>query len=192
MDFQGKPILIAALDAALSAHLPKEQPSAVAQVLRRLFADPRVRLPAQLKATVDGHYARRELHLSPSLGYSVVAMAWAPGQGTPLHDHDGAWCVEGVWQGRLQVQDYELSGHEGQLCRFKRGSCSQIALGQTGLLSPPGEHHVVHNPDPQEVAVSIHVYQRRLLRCHVYLPEDEQPNQESALYRRQVMNLAVD
>ncbi len=27
-------------------------------------------------------------------------MTWGPGQGTPLHDHAGIWCVEGVVEGK--------------------------------------------------------------------------------------------
>jgi predicted metal-dependent enzyme (double-stranded beta helix superfamily) len=38
----------------------------------------------------------------------VIAMSWGPGQGTPLHDHDAMWCVEGVWLGELEITRYEL------------------------------------------------------------------------------------
>lgn len=190
MDFTGKQALVAALDAAVGSNPLPARPQAVAEVLARLYTDPGVRLPAALKQPVAGHYARRELYLSAEHGYSVVAMAWAPGQGTPLHDHDGAWCVEGVWQGRLHIQDYDLLGQEDGLWRFARGQEGEIGLGGTGQLRPPGEYHVVHNPDPSEVAVSIHVYQHRLLHCHVYLPG--QADGSSGLYRRQSLVLATD
>jgi predicted metal-dependent enzyme (double-stranded beta helix superfamily) len=190
LDFQGKHTLIAALDAAIGGNDLPARPGAVAAVLRASYLDPMVRLPAALKAPVDGHYARRELHLSPQLGYSVVAMAWAPGQGTPLHDHDGAWCVEGVWQGRLHVQGFDLLDHDDRYWHFRRGQACEIGLGRTGMLHPPGEHHRVHNPDPEQVAVSIHVYAHRLLRCHVYEPE--RGNADDGVYHRRELALATD
>ena len=38
-------------------------------------------------------YARRLMHKDPAGRYSVVVMVWDRGQGTPLHDHAGVWCV---------------------------------------------------------------------------------------------------
>ena len=42
------------------------------------------------------------------LGYTAVVMTWGPGQRTPLHDHAGIWCVEGVVEGRMDVTQYDL------------------------------------------------------------------------------------
>src|SRR5437868_1422278 len=55
-------------------------------------------------------YARRLLHLDPAGRYSVLVMVWNVGQGTPLHDHAGSWCVEAVYQGRIRVTSYSLHG----------------------------------------------------------------------------------
>ena len=30
--------------------------------------------------------------------FEVLALVWKDGQSTPLHDHDGTWGVEGVFQ----------------------------------------------------------------------------------------------
>src|SRR3546814_11261878 len=67
-----------------------------------------VRLPDEVFEPLDDHYARRELYRSPEHGYSVVAMTWAPGQATPIHDHCGLWCVEGVGDGDLEINPYAL------------------------------------------------------------------------------------
>ena len=45
-------------------------------------------------------------------------------------------------------------------------------LGSAGSLIPPHEYHAIRNPSDAGIAVSLHVYQRPLLRCHVFVPED--------------------
>ena len=35
-------------------------------------------------------------------------MTWGPGQGTPVHDHGGLWCVEGVVEGQIAVTRYDV------------------------------------------------------------------------------------
>ena len=54
-------------------------------------------------APAPDRYARRLLHRDPAGRYSAVVMVWGPGQGTPLHDHAGVWCVECVYRGRIRV-----------------------------------------------------------------------------------------
>ncbi|MBB6064583.1 cysteine dioxygenase family protein [Pseudoxanthomonas broegbernensis] len=172
MDFLGKPKLIAALDAAVHRDDGLGAVTgAVAAALAALAADPGFRLPPAVARPLGDRYARRELHASPSHGYSVVAMAWAPGQGTPIHDHDGAWCVECVWQGRLRIDDYAPVARDGRRWRFARHATAVLDTGRASRLLSPQEYHAVHNPGA-EVAVSVHVYQRRLRHCHVYLPEN--------------------
>src|SRR5262245_54794772 len=53
-------------------------------------------LPPEVKVTAGDHYARHLLYRDPGDRYEVIVMAWAPGQKTPVHDHSGIWCVEGV------------------------------------------------------------------------------------------------
>lgn len=189
MEFPGKQKLVAALDAAVARAGGLDPTIPVAAALCRLQADPAVRLPAAVHTPVAGQYARRELHLSPEHGYSVVAMTWAPGQGAPVHDHGGAWCAEAVWQGRLAVDDYLPVEHQDPYWRFAPAGRTEIGTGGSGRLQPPDEYHAVHNPDPAQVAVSIHVYQRRLLRCHVFV---EDPAAPAGWLRREERLLASD
>ena len=116
--FTGRERLFAAIDAAVMLGTPEAITGALQQVLREAIVDPSIQLPPCVRRPVEGHYARRELHRSPTLGYSVIAMCWGPGQGTPLHDHDAMWCVEGVWQGELVVTPYALLELEGERHRF--------------------------------------------------------------------------
>lgn len=41
-------------------------------------------------------------------------MTRGPGQGMPLHDHGGMWCIEGVFRGSIEVRPYELVERHGK------------------------------------------------------------------------------
>ena len=171
MQFPSRPRLVAALDAAVRSQSEDAITAALRRALVDLFADPGFALPPALLQPIADHYARRELYLSPELGYSVIAMSWGPGQGTPIHDHDGAWCVECVWHGRLAITRYAPTERDGERWRFARIGSEELPAGATDWLAPPHEYHAVHNPSAGEVAVSLHVYQRQLRRSHAFLPE---------------------
>lgn len=171
MEFPGKSKLIAAFDTAVRLGDEDAVTNALREALVVLFADRELVLPRSLLLPIADHYARRELYVSPGLGYSVIAMTWAPGQGTPIHDHDGAWCVEGVWHGRLDITEYEPRERDGERWRFTRKDTTQAHPGSTASLLPPHEYHTVRNPDPDAIAVSLHVYQRQLRRSHAFVPE---------------------
>ncbi|MAJ28453.1 MAG: hypothetical protein CMJ92_03520, partial [Planctomycetes bacterium] len=44
-------------------------------------------------------YTRHLLHADPEDRFSLLALVWKPGQGTPIHDHP-SWGVIGVLRGR--------------------------------------------------------------------------------------------
>ena len=126
--------------------------------------------PGILSPVPDG-YARRLLHLDPEGRYSVLVMVWGVGQGTPIHDHDGRWCVECVHAGRIRVTSYRLDGvEEGDRHRFTEESRIHAGVGEAGALIPPFEHHTIENAG-DEVAVTVHVYEGEMKRCNVYVPE---------------------
>ncbi len=165
LEFPGARQLIDAIDAAVI--LPDE--SAVTDSLRnalcRLIRDSDVRLPDCVFERVDDHYARRELYRSEEHGYSVVVMTWGPGQGTPIHDHAGQWCVEGVWQGSLEVTPYELMESRDGRFRFEPRGTMNAGPGSAGSLIPPHEYHTILNPSDDAIAVSLHIYRRPLDAC---------------------------
>ena len=123
---------------------------------------------------IADHYARRELHVSPELGYSVVAMTWGPGQGTRIHDHDGAWCVEGVWHGRLAITQYEPRERRDGRWRFIRMGDIEAGPGSAGSLIPPHEYHAIRNASARDVAVSIHIYAEPMTCCGVFAEAEAQ------------------
>ena len=117
-------------------------------------------------------YARRLLHRDPAGRYTALVMVWDKGQGTPLHDHAGHWCVECVYRGRIRVTSYSVHGGDPDtgIVRFEKEQVIHAGVGEAGALIPPFEYHVLENPDPTP-AITIHVYGEELTFCHVFEPE---------------------
>jgi len=169
--FNGCDQLVQALDAAVRGPDDATVVARVEQVLTQAIADPSIVLPACVHVPVTDHYARRELYRSARHGYSLIAMTWGPGQGTPLHDHDGLWCVEGVWQGRLHITPHRLLETRGEHCRFQPLPMLTGTCGSASNLIPPDEFHVLRNASADDIAISVHVYQQPLAHCTVFMPD---------------------
>jgi predicted metal-dependent enzyme (double-stranded beta helix superfamily) len=122
----------------------------------------------------DDGYARRLFHRDPEGRFSVVAMTWGPGQGTPLHDHAGIWCVEGVVEGALEVARYELLDEaDDGVHRFAERGRTSAGVGSSGALIPPFEYHTLANASDDRVAVTLHVYGGDMDHCSVFEPRAE-------------------
>lgn len=176
--FPGSDKLIAAIDTAIGAGDQHAVTAAVRKALCRLILDKDVQLPDCVHEPVIGHYARRELYRSAEHGYSVVAMTWGPGQGTPLHDHSGLWCVEGVWDGELEIVQYELLGQEGSRYRFRAAGGIHAGTGSAGSLIPPHEYHTILNASVDSVAISLHIYKAEMACCAKFVPQSAEAGEE--------------
>lgn len=185
-DFPGCEALVKALDAAVDQDGDEAIAASLRGVLCRAIRDRGVQLPESVHVPVEGHYARRELYRSPKLGYSVVAMTWGPGQGTPVHDHAGLWCVEGVWEGELEITQYECLEHGNADCRFRPAGTLVAGAGSAGSLIPPHEFHTIRNPSDTAIAISLHIYQAPITACSVFEPAG------GDRYRRCARALEVD
>ncbi len=167
-DFPGRSHLIDTIDAAVSLG----DNAVVVQALRgdlcRMMRERSVELPACVLEPVQGHYARREIYISPQHGYGVIAMTWGPGQGTPIHDHDGLWCVEGVWHGQLEITQYDLTERNSERYRFTEVGSLIAGTGSAGSLIPPHEYHTIRNASNTDAAVSLHIYQRAMTCCGIF------------------------
>jgi predicted metal-dependent enzyme (double-stranded beta helix superfamily) len=96
------------------------------------------------------------LHCDPLRRFSVSAMVWGPGQGTPIHDHT-VWGMVGVLRGRERCEEFSLRfAPEGPLVP---GGVHELAAGDIDLVSPTvGDIHRVSNALADGSSVSIHVY----------------------------------
>ncbi len=186
IDFPGRDKLVAALDTALSAGDEHAVTAALRNTLCALIRDRDVQLPACVYEAIDDHYARREIYRSADLGYSVVAMTWGPGQGTPVHDHCGLWCVEGVWDGQLEITQYELLEWQDERFRFRAAGGMLAGPGSAGSLIPPHEYHSIRNASDDAVAVSVHIYKAPMGTCSMFVPQDGE------WFARQAKTLCTD
>jgi len=161
--------LVARLDAAVRLDNPKDITQQVKLDLEAAINDGQVVLPERFLQTRPEGYARRLLYRSEELGYTAVVMTWAAGQRTPLHDHAGIWCVEGVVEGRMDVTQYDLLEERDGGYRFEVKGCVHAAVGSTGCLIPPFEYHILANALDRP-SITLHVYGGEMTMCHVFEP----------------------
>jgi predicted metal-dependent enzyme (double-stranded beta helix superfamily) len=174
LTFPGREKLVKAVDAAVESGDQHAVTAALRNTLCRLIVDPEVHLPDCVHDPIVDHYARRELYRSARHGYSVVAMTWGPGQGTPVHDHSGLWCVEGVWGGQLEITQFELLERDGERFRFRAAGGIHAGPGSAGSLIPPHEYHSIRNASPDAIAISLHIYKARMECCSMFLPQEDE------------------
>jgi len=163
--------LIRRLDEAVQLPDPEAITQRIKQELQDAIRARSVALPERFHRVRADGYARRLLHRNDELGYSAVVMTWGPGQGTPLHDHAGIWCVEGVVEGRMDVTQYDLVEHTGAdaAYRFEEKGCVHAIVGSAGCLIPPFEYHTLANAR-DEPSITLHIYGGEMTACHVFEP----------------------
>jgi predicted metal-dependent enzyme (double-stranded beta helix superfamily) len=148
-------VLVQRLELSLERHRRDGKAAeSAAEVLRPFLGDPRLLLPAQCEPD-PLRYRTHVLYAADDGSFSVVALVWLPGQGTPIHDHV-SWCVVGVHQGEEREIQYERRV-DGDRAWLVPQSTSTSKVGSVGALNPPGDIHRVVNPGPG-LAISIHVY----------------------------------
>ena len=160
------PTWISRLDAAAQQCDDMAVCTAVQDTLVDEITSGRLQLDPTFTDTCSTGYARRLLHRGTN--YSVVVMVWDQGQGTPIHDHDGRWCVECVYQGEIRVRSYDIVGKpEDEFVSFTEQQTVPATKGMAGHLIPPFDYHTIDNP-LEERAVTIHVYGGEMEGCHIY------------------------
>jgi predicted metal-dependent enzyme (double-stranded beta helix superfamily) len=164
--------LIGRIDEAVLMRHPAAITQRVKEELQTAIRARTVSLPARFHQTRAEGYARRLLHRNDDLGYTAVVMTWGPRQRTPLHDHAGIWCVEGVVEGRMDVTQYDLVEDFGAAYRFEAKGCVHASVGSAGCLIPPFEYHVLANA-LDEPSITLHIYGGEMTTCHVFEPTDE-------------------
>ena len=172
LEFPGCDRLLAMIDDAVALGDDHAVTERLRNGLSDAIRDGQIQLPECVLEPVADHYARRELYRCEASGYSVVAMTWGPGQGTPLHDHSGLWCVEGVWDGELEIVHYELLERDGERFHFRAGGGMHAGPGSAGSLIPPHEYHTIRNTNMDAVAVSLHIYKAEMACCSKFQPHD--------------------
>ncbi len=171
--FHGLTDLIGRLDAAVAMREPAAVTARVKSDLSSLLSGSELRLPESYWRTRQEGYARRLLHQNPDLGYTAVVMTWAPGQCTPLHDHGGLWCVEGVVDGAMEVTRFDLADQSNGSYAFEERGKVRAEVGSAGSLIPPVDYHILGNALLDRPSLTLHVYGGDLTSCHVFLPRPD-------------------
>lgn len=165
--------LITRLGAAISAGDIATITGRVKSDLEGILLSRGLQLPDRFRQTRPDRYARRLVHRDAALGYTVLVMAWAPGQRTPIHDHAGIWSVEGVVEGVIEVTQYALLKELAGRYRFAPVDRGRATVGSSGCLIPPFEYHVLANDLTDRPALTIHVYggELRVLNAFEMAPD---------------------
>ncbi|HSE04371.1 MAG TPA: cysteine dioxygenase family protein [Methylomirabilota bacterium] len=139
-----------------------DAPRQVAPILRAALANPALLDPAHREPGAE-RYRQHLLHVDAAGRFSVVALVWAAGQATPVHDHV-AWCVVGVYEGREREILY-TPPFDGADDRVTRASVRECGSGEVAWLVPerPNIHRVENGGDA--TAISIHVYGTDIARA---------------------------
>jgi predicted metal-dependent enzyme (double-stranded beta helix superfamily) len=172
-DCPGLPELVTRLESAVGLVRPEEITQQVKLDLCDVLSRMALRLPAGFRRTRTEGYARRLLHHDPERNYSAVVMTWAPGQCTPLHDHGGLWCVEGVVDGVMEVTQFDLIDVEDGGYRFAERGRVRASVGTAGCLIPPSDYHILGNALEDRASITLHVYGGDLTQCHVFVPRGD-------------------
>ena len=181
----GTQALISLVDRAVASGDPDKIVNELRVGLCNLISSGELTLPERMLECCGDHYARRLIHRDDMRGYSIVAMTWGPKQGTPVHDHAGLWCVEGVCHGSIEVHQYELVERRDAQFRFEPRGAFQAGVGSAGCLIPPHEYHSIRNAGAKP-AVSVHIYGGEMTSCSVFQPK------EDGWYVRQEKTLGLD
>jgi 3-mercaptopropionate dioxygenase len=161
------------LIAPIERAVKDDRVTGLARVLAQLdisgaFSDPDLFAPPSAE-----HYQRRLVWRDPNDRFVVVAMTWAPGQGSPLHDHGGLWGAEIVVSGSMHAMTYGLIDKDAAgLYRFACEEDGCAPRHSVGVLTPPLEYHTFCNTG-STTAQTIHVYGGTFEFCNMFVPVGE-------------------
>ncbi|MBY0495428.1 MAG: cysteine dioxygenase family protein [Cyanobacteria bacterium] len=160
--------LVDRLNRAMDVGAPEAITLRVKDELEDLLGRQTLDLPTRFRVPRQEGYARRLLYRDPDNRYTVIVMTWAPGQATPVHDHGGLWCVEGVVEGQMQVTQYDVHSLGDRFEVTPLSAPIAADVGSAGRLIPPVDYHVLANAQPDATSITLHVYGGELDSCRIY------------------------
>ncbi len=110
----------------------------------------------------NNSYARYSLHHDSLNRFEVLALVWKNGQKTQLHDHDGTWGLEGVLSGQIKVHNFKQTKKiADNIFELQHTESITLGRGETDRIVPPADCHIIE-VDKQDIAITIHVYGKKL------------------------------
>lgn len=97
---------------------------------------------------------------------NLLILVWNPSNGSLIHDHANAHCVMKILKGTLVETRYEWPENfieqQNHYCplspAMKVSKSTELKTGDVAYMADTLGLHRVSNPDPNEVAVSLHLY----------------------------------
>lgn len=92
---------------------------------------------------------------------NLMILVWSPGKASPIHDHANAHCIMKILKGSLTETRYawptvDLNNSEARPLQLL--SKTNYQVNQTTYMSDKLGLHRISNPDPNNYAVSLHLY----------------------------------
>ncbi|WP_291297377.1 cysteine dioxygenase family protein [Elioraea sp.] len=142
--------MVEAMTAAVEAS-PAQRHAAIADALAPFLGRPQLLAGIPCPCS-PARYVRHLLHEDRAGGWAMVALAWAPGQASPVHGHR-TWCALGIHEGWLEERYFTLSHGLPVL-----GTALPRAAGATS--AGPADITLIHQLANVSgaPALSIHVY----------------------------------
>ncbi|OJD26575.1 cysteine dioxygenase [Blastomyces percursus] len=93
---------------------------------------------------------------------NLLILVWSPGKGSAIHDHANAHCVMKVLKGSLRETQYSWPEQD----KVQKGEPSPLTItkdtvykeNQVTYMSDKLGLHKISNPDPDNFAISLHLY----------------------------------
>jgi predicted metal-dependent enzyme (double-stranded beta helix superfamily) len=147
--------LACGVDAAVHSPPPlSDRLSAIADALQSVLDRPHLLSPAQRRSS-QRSYRTHVLHVAADGSFSIVALVWLAGQGTPIHTHR-SWCVVGVYEGHEIETTYRHSG-SGTRSTLVPVATAENHAGAVSVIPGADGIHRVENGSSVP-AISGHVY----------------------------------
>lgn len=150
------PSLVADLHAIYAKF--DNEASIVEHVAGRLAAadEERRRLVGRYRTVAPKQYTQNVMYIDPERRFSIVALTWAPGAQTCIHDHAG-WCAVAVFEGVEHEKRYRQCTDRAQPYLVETGSQALEPGCTIGMVADGFDIHRVGNYS-NEVTISLHVY----------------------------------
>lgn len=102
--------------------------------------------------------------------FTMLILCWGKGQTSPIHDHASASCWLKVLSGELVETTYAMPTEEGPMKEVHQAVLSASDECNTGYINDTMSLHRIHNPSPDDFAVSLHVYAPPFEMCNIFQP----------------------
>jgi len=95
--------------------------------------------------------------------FTVLLLCWDKGQMSPIHDHAGSSCWVKVLQGQVREIRYDASASPPKVIRDITAGAQDVCY-----INDTQGVHAMGNPNPDQVAISLHIYAPPYMLCKLF------------------------